>query len=57
MAPKARTPLDRSTRGRARLLFEMFEGRDAAEVLSSKIPAPIEFVPHREFVRETLVSG
>jgi hypothetical protein len=35
-------------------LFERFEGRDAAEVLNAKIPEAIEFVPHRDFVRETL---
>lgn len=35
-------------------LFENIERRDASEVLSSKLPAPIEYVSHREFVRETL---
>jgi len=36
-------------------LFERYERRDAAEVLtSSKLPAPIEYESHREFVRETL---
>jgi len=36
-------------------LFEMFEKRDAAEVLGDgKLPAPIDYVSHREFVRETL---
>jgi len=36
-------------------LFEMFEKRDAAEVLGDgKLPAPIEYVSHRDFVRETL---
>jgi hypothetical protein len=36
-------------------LFEDIEGRDAAEVLGSgKLPAPIEYVSHRDFVRATL---
>jgi rubrerythrin len=36
-------------------LFERYERRDAAEVLtSSKLPAPIEYESHRDFVRETL---
>ena len=35
-------------------LFERLERRDAAEVLSAKLPAPIEYVSHREFVREVL---
>jgi rubrerythrin len=35
-------------------MFEKYEGRDAASVLTSKIPEAIEFKPHREFVRETL---
>ncbi|NLY95478.1 MAG: hypothetical protein GXY23_15810 [Myxococcales bacterium] len=35
-------------------LLENIERRDAAEVLSSKLPAPIDYVSHREFVRETL---
>jgi hypothetical protein len=36
-------------------LFERFERRDAAEILGDgKLPAPIEYVSHREFVRETL---
>jgi hypothetical protein len=35
-------------------MFERYERRDAAEVLTSKIPEPIDFVPHRDFVRETL---
>ncbi|MDB4975314.1 MAG: hypothetical protein JWN48_3655 [Myxococcaceae bacterium] len=35
-------------------LFERHERRDAAEVLDSKIPEAIDFVPHRDFVRETL---
>jgi hypothetical protein len=36
-------------------LFERHERRDAAEVLKDgKLPAPIEYVSHRDFVRETL---
>lgn len=35
-------------------LFEKVERRDAAEVLSSSLPAPIEYVSHREFVQRTL---
>jgi hypothetical protein len=36
-------------------LFERIERRDAAEVLvGGKLPAPIEYVSHREFVRDTL---
>ncbi len=35
-------------------VFERVERRDAAEVLSSRLPAPIQYVSHREFVRETL---
>jgi hypothetical protein len=35
-------------------LFEQHERRDAAEVLNATIPEAIEFVSHREFVRETL---
>jgi hypothetical protein len=36
-------------------LFERFERRDAAEVLQGgKLPAPIEYVSHRQFVRDTL---
>jgi rubrerythrin len=35
-------------------LFERFERRDAAEILSAKIPEAIDFVPHREFIRQTL---
>src|SRR3954466_9778377 len=37
-----------------RELFQRIEGRDAAEVLDSKLPAPIAYESHREFVRETL---
>jgi hypothetical protein len=35
-------------------LFEQKEKRDAAEVLSEALPAPIRYESHREFVRETL---
>jgi hypothetical protein len=35
-------------------LFEKFERRDAAEVLNAKIPEAIDFVSHREFVRDVL---
>lgn len=35
-------------------LFETVERRDAEEVLSSSLPAPIEYVSHREFVQRTL---
>ena len=35
-------------------LFEETEGRDAAEVLPERLPEPISYTSHREFVRETL---
>lgn len=35
-------------------LFETVERRDAEEVLSSSLPAPIEYRSHREFVQRTL---
>jgi hypothetical protein len=35
-------------------LFERHEGRDASSVLNEKLPKPIGFVSHRDFVRETL---
>jgi hypothetical protein len=35
-------------------LFENTERRDASEVLDEKLPSPIEYCSHREFVRETL---
>jgi hypothetical protein len=35
-------------------LFERHERRDAAEVLTANIPEPIDFVSHRDFVRETV---
>ncbi len=34
--------------------FERLERRDAAEVLNSKLPAPLLFASHREFVRDVL---
>ncbi len=37
-------------------LFERIERRDAAEVLSGKIPQPIAYESHREFVRDVLRS-
>ena len=37
-------------------LFEKHEGRDAAEVLPEKLPEPIEYKSHREFVRKTLAE-
>jgi len=35
-------------------LFEAHERRDAAEVLTGKLPAPINYESHRDFVRATL---
>jgi rubrerythrin len=35
-------------------LFQEVEGRDAAEVLPERLPEPIRYTSHREFVRETL---
>jgi rubrerythrin len=35
-------------------LFEQTEGRDAAEILPERLPEPIQYTSHREFVRETL---
>jgi hypothetical protein len=35
-------------------LFERFERRDAAEVLNAKLPEPIAYESHREFVRGVL---
>jgi hypothetical protein len=35
-------------------LFQEAEGRDAAEVLPERLPEPIRYTSHREFVRETL---
>ncbi len=37
-------------------LLENYEKRDAASILSSKLPAPIAYESHRDFVRETLRS-
>src|SRR3954465_9427358 len=37
-----------------RALFERIEGRDAAEVLDSKLPEPIAYESHRDFVRNVL---
>lgn len=35
-------------------LFEKYEKRDAQEVLNAKLPNPITYESHRDFVRETL---
>jgi hypothetical protein len=35
-------------------LFEKIERRDAAEIISAKLPKPIAYESHRDFVRETL---
>jgi hypothetical protein len=35
-------------------LFERIEKRDAAELLPAKLPDPIKYESHREFVRQTL---
>lgn len=35
-------------------LLESTEKRDAAEILASKLPDPIDYVSHREFIQETL---
>jgi rubrerythrin len=37
-----------------RQLFEKYEKRDSKEILPAKLPDPIDFRSHREFVRETL---
>jgi hypothetical protein len=37
-------------------LFERFERRDAEEILNTKLPAPIVYESHRDFVREVLRS-
>jgi hypothetical protein len=37
-------------------LFERFERRDAQEILNAKLPAPIVYESHREFVRDVLRS-
>jgi rubrerythrin len=38
----------------ARRLFEQVERRDAAEILPARLPKPIEYKSHRDFVREVL---
>ena len=35
-------------------LFEKHEKRDASEILDQDLAKPVEYVPHREFVREVL---
>ncbi|HEX9820023.1 MAG TPA: hypothetical protein VGD07_10460 [Methylomirabilota bacterium] len=35
-------------------LFEETEGRDAAEILPERLPEPIRYASHRDFVREVL---
>ena len=35
-------------------LFKKVENRDPAEILPAKLPEPIDYTSHREFVRETL---
>lgn len=35
-------------------LFEQHERRDAAEVLEDKLPDPIQYTSHREFIRQTI---
>jgi hypothetical protein len=37
-------------------LFESIERRDAAEILTSKLPKPIQYVSNRDFVRNVLRS-
>jgi rubrerythrin len=37
-----------------RQLFEKYEKRDAAELLPKKLPDPIDWRSHREFIRQTL---
>jgi hypothetical protein len=37
-------------------LFERHDGRDAAEVLNARLPAPIAYESHRDFVRDVLRS-
>jgi hypothetical protein len=37
-------------------LFEQHEKRDASEIVPEKLPEPIEYVSHREFVREVLAT-
>ena len=35
-------------------LFKKFENRDPAVVLPASLPEPIDYVSHRQFIRETL---
>ena len=35
-------------------LFKKFENRDPAEVLPGSLPEPIDYISHRQFVRQTL---
>lgn len=35
-------------------LFQRYEGRDPSEILPDRLPEPIEYESHREFVRQTL---
>jgi hypothetical protein len=37
-----------------RALFERIEGRDPWEIVPATLPKPIQYVSHRDFVRETL---
>jgi hypothetical protein len=37
-------------------LLKRYERRDPAEILPDKLPDPIEYVSHREFVRDVLVN-
>jgi hypothetical protein len=37
-------------------LFESVEGRDPAEILPAKLPPPIDYSSHREFVRQVLAE-
>jgi hypothetical protein len=37
-------------------LFQQYERRDAAEILPEKLPDPIRYESHREFVRDTLTQ-
>jgi len=37
-------------------LFKQVENRDPAELLPAELPEPIDYVSHREFVRETLAA-
>jgi hypothetical protein len=41
-------------RGSTAVLFEQHEKRDATEILDAALPETIEYVPHRECVREVL---